>query len=157
HVLNAGMTVSAVQLSEQGGMPGRGLLARARGKAVPVETSFLIHSDLFKTLLLYRAGASASASAVAAIAERPLPDAAPIRASLGPSPAALRPDHLLTNGRNGNGSGLAHSAAPVLAARLRHELMAAMGLAPAAIDDIWHPEIGQAVLAAAAVLKRQAR
>src|SRR5262249_42726700 len=130
HVLNAGMTVSAVQLSEQGGVPGRGLLARVRGKPVPAETAFLIHSDLFKTLLLYRAGASASASAMTAIAERPVPHTTPIRASLGPSPAAIRPDHLLTNGRNGNGP--AHGSDAVLAARFRQEMIAAMGLTPTA-------------------------
>src|SRR5262249_54764638 len=45
----------------------------------------------------------------------------------------------------------------VLTARFRHELMTAMGLTSAARDGIWQPDIAQAALAAAAVLKRQAR
>lgn len=151
NVLNAGMTVSVVQRND--GAPGSGLLARVRGRPVLAEPTFLIHSDLFKTLLLYRASASASVAAVGAA--RPLPEAAPIRARLEPSPVPIRPDHLLTNGRNGNGR--AHGTDAVLAARFSQELMAAMGLTPSALDDIWQPEIAELALAAATVLKRQAR
>jgi hypothetical protein len=153
NVLNAGMTVSAVMRNDSGGAPGGGLLARVRRRPVSVETTFLVHSDLFKTLLLYRAGASTAVAA--GVAERPLAEAAPIRASLGPSSAAIRPDHLLTNGRSGNG--LAHAVDAALAARFRQELMAAMGLTPAALDGIWQPETAELALVAATVLRRQAR
>jgi hypothetical protein len=153
NVLNAGMTVSAVMRNDGGGAARSGLLARVRGRSAQVETTFLIHSDLFKTLLLYRAGVSATIAASAA--ERPLAEGAPIRASLGPSPAAIRPDHLLTNGRSGNG--LAHQGDATLGERFRHELMTAMGLTPTALDGIWQQEIAELALAAATVLRRQAR
>jgi predicted nucleic acid-binding Zn-ribbon protein len=150
NVLNAGMTVSAVMRNDGGGAAGSGLLARVRRRPAQVETTFLVHSDLFKTLLLYRAGASASVAA-----ERPLAEAPPIRASLGPSRVPVRPDHLLTNGRSGNG--LAHRSDAALAERFRHELMTAMALTPTAVDGIWQPEIAELALAAATVLRRQAR
>jgi hypothetical protein len=157
NVLNAGMTVGAVQRDDGAGATVAGLLARARGRPASAEPTFLVHSDLFKTLLLYRAGSSASSAA--ANAERQLIEPQPLRAR--PSIPALsgRQDRLLTNGRNnkGNGDGTPNSSDAVLASRFRHDLMTAMGLTATALDDIWQPEIAELALAAATVLKRQAR
>jgi hypothetical protein len=58
-VLNAAMTLSAVQRHDRGGARGAGPLARVTGRASPLETTYLIRSDLFKALLMYRAGSSA--------------------------------------------------------------------------------------------------
>jgi primosomal protein N' len=44
-----------------------------------------------------------------------------------------------------------------LGERFRHELMTAMGLTPTALDGIWQQEIAELALAAATVLRRQAR
>ena len=72
--------------------------------------------------------------------------------------AAPRLDHLPADGRSGSGDADSpHGADAALADRLRHDLAMAMGLTPAAIDRIWEPESADAALAAAALLKRQAR
>ncbi len=57
-VLNAAMTLDAVQRHDRGGAAKRGPLARFAARSSPLETTYLIRSDLFKTLLLYRAGSS---------------------------------------------------------------------------------------------------
>ena len=58
-VLNAGMTLSAVQRRDSGGPRSAGAFAWATGRTSTPETTYLIRSDLFKTLLMYRAGSSA--------------------------------------------------------------------------------------------------
>jgi hypothetical protein len=151
NVLNAGMTASAVQRND-GGAPGIGLLARAMGRPVPAEMAFLVHSDLFKTLLLYRAGSVVSSTA--ANSERPLAEPQPVRTRLEISAAGAAPGHQLTNG---SGSVGPPGADLVLAARVRSDLMTAMGMTPEALDHIWQPDVAEVALAAATVLRRQAR
>jgi hypothetical protein len=59
-VLNAGMTLNAVQRHDRGGARTTGAFARIAGKTTAaLETTYLVRSDLFKTLLMYRAGSSA--------------------------------------------------------------------------------------------------
>ena len=58
-VLTAGMTLSAVQRRDSGGPRSAGAFARVTGRSSTPETTYLIRSDLFKTLLMYRAGSSA--------------------------------------------------------------------------------------------------
>ena len=57
-VLNAAMTVNAVQRHDRGGTAQQGRVSRLFGQAAPLETNYFIRQDLFKTLLLYRAGTS---------------------------------------------------------------------------------------------------
>jgi len=58
-VLSAGMTLNAVQRHDRGGARTTGAFARIAGKAAALETTYLVRSDLFRTLLMYRAGSSA--------------------------------------------------------------------------------------------------
>ena len=58
-VLNAGMTLNAVQRHDRGGARSAGAFARVTGKAAALETTYLVRSDLFRALLMYRAGSSA--------------------------------------------------------------------------------------------------
>jgi hypothetical protein len=53
------MTLNAVQRHDRGGARSAGAFARVTGKATALETTYLVRSDLFKTLLMYRAGSSA--------------------------------------------------------------------------------------------------
>ena len=152
NVLNAAMTMSAVQRHDRGGARAGGLLARAMGRSSPLETTYLVHTDLFKTLLLYRAGSSVLA--VAGHGERQLTDARP-KARSSTATADHRQDRLLANGRGGNGA--PHGADRGLETRFRHELVSALGMTPAAIDTVWEPEVAAEALAAANVLRRQAR
>jgi hypothetical protein len=157
NVLNAGMTVSAVQRDEGAGASVVGLLARARGRPALAEPTFLVHSDLFKTLLLYRAGSAASSAT--ASGERQLAESQPLRSRLSIPAVSPRQDHLLTNGRsNGDdGNDTADGSETAFEARVRHDLVLAMGLSAVALDQIWEPEIAEVALAAATVLRRQAR
>jgi hypothetical protein len=152
NVLNAAMTMSAVQRHDRGGARRGGLLARAMRRSSPLETTYLVHTDLFKTLLLYRAGSSVLA--IAGNGERQLTDARP-KARTNVAAADHRQDRLLANGRRGNGA--TNGSDQGLERRLRQELLSALGVTPAALDNIWEPEIAGEALAAANVLKRQAR
>jgi hypothetical protein len=148
-VLNAGMTVNAVQRHDKGGAPKLGLLTRFIGR--PLETTYLIRSELFKTLLLYRAGSSSLLAAQG--------DPGPFRLNAEARPAIAPPTReaqpLLTNGRAGNGT--ASKSDEEIEAYFRQELVKAMGLTPTALEHVWQPEIASEALAAATALKRQAR
>jgi len=155
HVINAGMTLGAVQRHDRGASRAGGLLARAVGRfSAATETTFLVHTDLFKTLLLYRAGSTA-VLALAGNGERHLTDARAAKAVPSLAAANQRQDRLLANARRSNGASQGPDG--VLEAGFRQDLMAALGLSPVALDTIWEPEIAGEALAAANVLKRQAR
>jgi hypothetical protein len=145
-VLNAGMTMSAVQRS--GGAPGIGILAHALGRPAPADTTFLVHSDLFKALLLHRAGGGSPSDA-----DDGMPSAAvqPVRTPPG-NPATPRRDLLSIDGRRSN-DGL-HGTDSTLADSIRHDLILAMSLTPAATDRVWRAEIADAARAAVATLGR---
>jgi hypothetical protein len=151
NVLNAGMTVSAVQRHDRGGTAALtgGFLARVMGRPLALETTYLVHTDLFKTLLLYRAGSSTLSLRSE---EGQLADDRRFRPRLS---ADQRRNLLLTNGHGGNGASRRPDQG--LEARFREELVAALGLTPSSLDSIWQPEIAAEALAAANVLKRQAR
>lgn len=155
NVLNAGMTVSAVQRNDGGGARAGSLLARAMGRSAPAETTYLISSELFKTLLQYRAG-SASLTA-AQIDARPIP----LTSADGPSkseaiaaPAGGSP-RLLTNGRDGrNGNGESREAdEDDLRWRFREDLLKALRLPSEALGE---HEVASEAMTAAVELKRQA-
>jgi hypothetical protein len=115
------------------------------GRPAPADTAFLIHSDLFKALLLHHAGGILPSDAGD---DRPAA-ARPVRTPLG-RPSPPRADHLLIDGRRGNaGNDGLHGTDPTLADSLRHDLILAMGLTTAAADHVWRMEI-----AAAAILSR---
>jgi hypothetical protein len=145
NVLNAGMTVSAVRSSNRGRAPGRGLLARVTGRPVPTETTYLVHTDLFKTLLLYRAG---SPTPSAAGNRGKLTDARPLGARLQADP---QPERLLTDG--GAGNGLSREADEDMRRRFREDLLKALRLPGEPLEE---QEVASEAMTAAAELKRQA-
>lgn len=150
-VLNAAMTLNAVQRHDRGGPGSKGRLGRLLGQAAPLETNYLIRSDLFKTLLLYRAGSSALLAR--GPSERAL--AAP-RAATALTPLATgAPKRLLANHHAaGMVAGPNHDELEVL---MRHELVKPLGLSASSIDHVWDPEVAGEALTAASALKRQAR
>jgi hypothetical protein len=156
NVLNAAMTVSAVQRQDRGGPGRQSRGARWLGKASPRDTSYLIRSDLFKTLLLYRAGSSALT--VGRDMNRQLTDAR--------EPPTTRPRPLVTAPATGHGRLLANhrgnGTAPAgsehdLEALFRRELIKPLGLSASSLGAIWDPEIAGEAIAAGNALKRQAR
>ncbi|MBX9590368.1 MAG: hypothetical protein K2X43_13760 [Hyphomonadaceae bacterium] len=150
-VLNAAMTLNAVQRHDRGGSTGQGRLGHLLRRPSPLETTYLIRSDLFKTLLLYRASSSAL---LARGGERPLTDARAAPSPLTPL-ATDTPKRLLANHPAGNG--IATRSDQDLEAYFRHELVKPLGIATASLDHIWDPEVAGEALAAANTLKRQAR
>jgi hypothetical protein len=98
-VLNAAMTVDAVQRHDRGGTSNTGLFARLARRQAALETTYLVHSDLFKVLLLYKAGSSALV-----VARQPSGRGGPLTST---PPPAIRdertPLRLTANGKTGNG------------------------------------------------------
>jgi hypothetical protein len=142
-VLNAGMTLHAVQRHER-----PALATRFRRSAAPAEAIFFIRTDLFKTLLLYRAGSTALLDPRAASHQL---EHTP---RITPDPAS-RP-RLFGRGKNGHGNGSA-GAEGELESYFRENLLEALGLSSDSLDKIWSPEIAAEAVAAAAELKRQAK
>jgi len=148
NVLNAGMTVSAVQRHDRGGAPKLGPLARFVTR--PLETTYLISSELFKTLLQYRA--SSSSLLAAQIHTRPValaaadvpPKSKAIAAPLGGSP------RLLTNGRADDGG--SREPDEDMRRRFRENLLTALRLPSEALEE---HEVASEAMTAAAELKRQ--
>jgi hypothetical protein len=138
NVLNAGMTVGAVHRQDSGGPPklGRlavGPLARLAKAVRPRETAYLVSSELFKTLLQYRAGGPSMLTAQA--------DARPIALASTDAPGAdavgapARSDaRLLTKPRNGGsaGTGRSHGSDEDLVRRFRDDLLKALNVPAAA-------------------------
>ena len=155
-VLNAAMTLNAVQRHDRGGTRKAGPLTRFMGRSSsPLETTYLIRSDLFKTLLLYRAGSSALLANREA--ENQLADRRSAASRLRPLVAAVdsAPGRLL--GYGNDTVGLGYASDQELEVRFRTDLLQPLGLAPASLDDIWEPQIAREALDAANALKRQAR
>jgi hypothetical protein len=157
NVLNAGMTVSAVLRQDQGGAPALGPLTQVVGRFIRTgrapETAYLIGSELFKTLLQYRAGMSAAAPAIQ-LDPRPIRLAAsdPRESIAGPAGVGA----LLTNGRNGKaGNGAAHEGETdeSLPWRFREEMLKALRLPSEALEA---QEVASEAMTAATELKRQA-
>jgi hypothetical protein len=145
-VLNAAMTLNAVQRHDRGGAQGTGTLARLIAGSSPLETTYLVRSDLFKALLLYRAGSSALPTGRGGEPDRPL--------RLRSAAHKHANGRLLASPRPGNG---AADGSHELEVRFRHALARPLGLAPARLDSIWDPEVAGEALAAANALKRHAR
>jgi len=142
-VLNAAMTLSAAQRHDRGGVRSGGFLARAMGRPLPLETTYLVHTDLFKTLLLYRAGLPVLAAS--GNGERQLTDARPFGAML---QGDQRPARLPANGRAGNG--VSREPDDDLRWRFQDELLKALGF-PSEVQ-----EVASEAMTAAAELKHQA-
>ena len=153
---------------------GASIGAVERASSEPQDERYLVRPELFEYLSIIANMARASdrdrnADAVLrpieAIhprqgSERQPAVLQPLRAQ--PSIAAAHPgEHLLTDERIGDGStdsnDRQHEADAILADRIRYDLALAMGLTPAVIDRIWDAESAEAALAAAVLLKRQAR
>jgi hypothetical protein len=151
NVLNAGMTAGAVQRSG-GEAPGAGFLARTVRHPASTATTFLIHADLFEALLLCRAGVATASAEAGGV----LHGTRAARLAVSDVP---RQHRLLGKGwsRSAGNAGERDPSNTAFADRIRHDLIAAMGLTPAAIEGIRTPESAEAALAAAAVLKRHAR
>jgi hypothetical protein len=147
NVLNAGMTVSAVQRHDRGGAArAGGLLARAMGRPIAaLEKTYLVHTDLFKTLLLYRAGSSA----LSAANNGQLP---PYKLGSGMAAVESEQRKLLVNGRGGNGA--PRASHEEIRQRLREELLRALGLPSEALEE---HEVASEAREAAEELKRQLR
>ena len=151
-VLNAAMTLNAVQRHDRGGSAGQGRLGRLLRQSSALETNYFIRSDLFKTLLLYRTGSSALMARQQS--DRQLTDDRTTPAALTPLPTTS-PKRLLAN----------HHAADNVPAQpdheleilFRRELVKPLGVSPSSLDHIWDPEVAGEALTAANALKRQAR
>jgi hypothetical protein len=152
-VLNAAMTLNAVQRHDRGGTRKTGVLGLIN-RAAPLETTYLIRSDLFKTLLLYRAG---SAALVSASEGNQLPDqrtaALKTNAPATGSGNVHRP--LLADHHAGNGASRVSDSE--LEAMFRNDLVKPLGLSMSSLDSLWDPQVAGEALAAANALKRQAR
>ena len=151
---------------------GSGIGAVERASCEPQGERYLVRPELFEYLSMVASAARASERAASSrphllrtvgaplTADRQS-DAPPTRPSIATAPRH-RQDRLLIDGRDGAGtdrssSGSSHTSDAALADRIRHDLIVAMGLAPAAIDRIWASESAEAALsAAAAVLGRHA-
>jgi hypothetical protein len=160
-VLNAAMTLDAVQRHDRGGAPRTGLLARFAAGPAPLETTYLVRSDLFKVLLLYRAGSSSL------VIDRP-----PEKRSGGvlrSGPLAAIADgrgqrRLAANGRavngstrlgiNGRGSG---PNADDPGARYLSDIMQALGLSPDSYHRVGATGVAEHAAAAASALKKQSK
>jgi len=152
-VLNAAMTLNAVQRHDRGGTRKRGVLGLIN-RAAPLETTYLIRHDLFKTLLLYRAGSTAL------FANREgshLADqrTAAVKATTLPTGAVAGNRPLLANHHDDNGA--SHRSDRELEAMFRHDLVKPLGLSIDALDNVWDPQVAGEALAAANALRRQAR
>ncbi|HXF55437.1 MAG TPA: hypothetical protein VNK52_15090 [Hyphomicrobiaceae bacterium] len=159
-VLNAAMTLDAVQRHDRGGAPKAGPLGRLLARAEPLETTYLVRSDLFKVLLLYRAGSPSL-----------ITDRAAARHSGGvlreEVPAAIAdgrgPNRLPAGARPGNGSspplhnGHGHPAGDDLEQHFVSQIMQRLGLPPHAYGKLRAEEIAAQAVAAAHLFKRQAR
>ena len=119
NVLNAGMTVSAVQVNDPVALPKLGLLARFVGRRpAQAEGAYLVSSELFKTLLQYRASASAPSHGDRLISlDRS-------RAAITSAEPAQR---LLTSNRHA-GNGASSEVDEDLGRRLREDLLRALSL-----------------------------
>jgi hypothetical protein len=149
NVLNAGMTLSAVQRNDGGRVePGR--LGRLLRRAAKAETGYLIRSDLFKTLLLYRAASSAliagsSHAQPVGQTERRLPADRQSREI----------EHEHVRGLLGRSNAL--ETDDDMRLRYRRMMLEALELAPTSMDTLQDADIAAQALAAGAALRRQAR
>jgi hypothetical protein len=165
-VLNAAMTVDAVQRHDRGGTSNAGLFSRLAGRQAALETTYLIHSDLFKVLLLYKAGSSALLAA-----RQPGGRGGPLTST---PPPAIRdertPLRLTANGKSGNGlvarignghgsnghgpsaNGHGHTNDQFL-----REIMQRLGLSLRSYDKVSDPEIAAGAAALARSLKKHPR
>ena len=147
-VLNAGMTLNAVLRQERSTLG-----SRFRRGAKAANAIFLIRTDLFKTLLLYRAGSplmdqrSADSQFANAQGSRTTELAA------GPD---LLP-RMLGNGHpESSGNGVVKGAKSDLEAHLRERLLEPLSLTPASLDKVWNGEIAAEAKLAAVALRRLA-
>jgi hypothetical protein len=146
NVLNAAMTLNAVQRHDRSARRGGGLKGRLLGGGGGIETTYLISADLFKTLLLYRAGSPVLGDVHGP--ERQLPNG---RVTGVAEIAAPRHDMP----RLVNGAAAAEDAR--LKEKFRKELLAAIELDASALDKISAPDIAPAALGAAQALSLHAQ
>jgi hypothetical protein len=151
NVLNAGMTVSAVQRNDPIRVPRIGRLARIIGQR-PADAAYLISSELFKTLLQYRAGSFDLTPGQIDARSVPLMTA---DAAAGSITASARPgQRLLTSGRNGRtGSGGSRESSEDMRRRFREHLLEELRLPSEALEE---QEVASEAMTAAIELKRQA-
>jgi hypothetical protein len=149
-VLNAGMTLHAVQRHESAR-----LAARFMRSAAAVDTTFFIRTDLFKTLLLYRAGSSALLDQRGPDRQLESPQGGRslhrLASESDPLPRVLGNGHGKTNG-NGATNGIRHD----LETYFRERLLEPLKLTSASLDRIWNGEIAAEAKLAALALKRLA-
>jgi hypothetical protein len=150
NVLNAGMTVSAVQRTDPIRVPRIGRLARFMRQG-PMETAYLISSELFKTLLQYRAGSFGLTPGQ--IDARSLPLMAADAAAKSISAAGPGQRLLTSDGSGRTGYGGPRESDEDMRRRFRERLLQELELPSEALEE---QEVASEAMLAAAELKRQA-